>query len=241
VKYFVQRFADAPWGFYVFITDGELHDLEAVKTYTRQLAQEISAGKRRPLKFVLIGVGPDVNEKQMEILDDLDTGTDIDLWDHKLASEMRAVQQIFAEVVDKNARVAEKGKILDPDGRVVKDYSDTGVTGFLEFEIASNAAYFTLEVPGHRIHQALREDAIIPEAERTESAPTQSVERVSATHTAPETARPAPQAAVPTARPAEPKPVESKPVEKKSDEEEEWLGFDLKFENQPDVDLGKGS
>jgi hypothetical protein len=241
VKYFVQRFADAPWGFYVFITDGELHDLEAVKTYTRQLAQEISAGKRRPLKFVLIGVGPDVNEKQMEILDDLDTGTDIDLWDHKLASEMRAVQQIFAEVVDKNARVAEKGKILDPDGRVVKDYSDTGVTGFLEFEIASNAAYFTLEVPGHRIHQALREDAIIPEAERTESAPTQSVERVSATHTAPETARPAPQAAVPTARPAAPKPVESKPVEKKSDEEEEWLGFDLKFENQPDVDLGKGS
>ena len=31
VSYFVDRFRDAPWGFYVFITDGELHDLDAVK------------------------------------------------------------------------------------------------------------------------------------------------------------------------------------------------------------------
>src|SRR5204862_26663 len=28
VKYFVERFKDAPWGFYVFITDGELHDVD---------------------------------------------------------------------------------------------------------------------------------------------------------------------------------------------------------------------
>src|SRR5947209_16716697 len=33
VRYFVERFKDAPWGFYVFITDGELHDLEAVEEY----------------------------------------------------------------------------------------------------------------------------------------------------------------------------------------------------------------
>lgn len=224
VKYFVERFADAPWGFYVFITDGELHDLEAVKTYSKQLAKDIAAGKRKPVKFVLIGVGPDVNEKQMEALDDLDTGTSIDLWDHKLASEMRAVQQIFAEVVDKNARVAEKGRILDPDGRVVKDYSDTGVTGFLEFEIASSAAYFTLEVPGHRIHQALREDAVIPEAETTEANSSQ-----------PEPTR-APRL---EPAPVQPKPPEAKPAEKKEGAEDEWLGFDLKFENQPDVDLGK--
>jgi hypothetical protein len=226
VKYFVERFADAPWGFYVFITDGEMHDLEAVKTYTRQLAQDIAAGKRRPMKFVLIGVGPDVNEKQMEALDDLDTGTSIDLWDHKLASEMRAVQQIFAEVVDKNARVADKGKILDPNGRLVKDFSDTGVTGYLEFEIAADAPYFTLEVPGHRVHQALREDAVIPEAETTVTKQTQ---------VAPERA-PTPRL---EAAPIQAKAPEPKPAEKKSGEEEEWLGFDLQFENQPDVDLGK--
>ena len=91
VRYFVDRFKDAPWGFYVFITDGELHDLDAVKEYSTQLARDVAAKRRRPLKFVLIGVGPNINEGQMEELDDLDTGTDVDLWDHKIASEMRVL------------------------------------------------------------------------------------------------------------------------------------------------------
>src|SRR4051794_22863478 len=57
VKYFVERFQDAPWGFYIFVTDGELHDLDAVKQYSTQLARDVAAGRRKPLKFVLIGVG----------------------------------------------------------------------------------------------------------------------------------------------------------------------------------------
>src|SRR5579884_1835178 len=126
VKYFVERFRSAPYGFYVFITDGELHDLDTVKQYSTRLARDIAARRRNPVKFVLIGVGPDVNETQMEELDDLETGTLIDLWDHKLASEMRVLQEIFAEVVDRNARVADHGRILDPQGRVVKDYSRSG-------------------------------------------------------------------------------------------------------------------
>ena len=86
VEYFVNRFSDAPWGFYVFLTDGELHDLDAVKDFSRRLAREIASGKRKPLKFVLIGVGDGVKEAQMEELDDLDTGTSVDLWDHKTVS-----------------------------------------------------------------------------------------------------------------------------------------------------------
>ena len=156
VRYFVERFKDAPWGFYVFITDGELHDLDEVKSFTRQLARDIAAGRRRPLKFVLIGIGPNVNEQQMEELDDLDTGTAIDLWDHKLAAEMRVLQDIFAEVVDRNARVSDSGKILDANGNIVKNYSDTGLPGFLEFELPANAARaFTLEVNGQQIRQEL--------------------------------------------------------------------------------------
>jgi hypothetical protein len=162
VRYFVDRFSTAPWGFYVFITDGELHDLEEVKRYSTQLARDVSGKRRRPLKFVLIGVGPDVNEGQMEELDDLDTGTEIDLWDHKLAAEMRQVEEIFAEVVDKNARISDHGKVLDPTGMVVKDYSDTGLSAYLEFEIPSSAAYFTLEVNGNRIHQPLSDSAQAP-------------------------------------------------------------------------------
>src|SRR5437763_4371453 len=135
VKYFVERFRDAPWGFYVVITDGELHDLDAVKQYSTWLAREVAAGRRKPLKFVLIGLGPDANEGQTEELDDLDTGTPIDLWDHKLAKEMRVLQEIFAEVVDRNARVAEHGRILDPQGRELRNYGDTGLPAYLEFDV----------------------------------------------------------------------------------------------------------
>src|SRR3954467_13233023 len=69
VRYFVERFRDAPWGFYVFITDGELHDLEAVIAYSKRLAQDVAAGRPHPVKFVLIGIGNEVNEHQMTELD----------------------------------------------------------------------------------------------------------------------------------------------------------------------------
>jgi hypothetical protein len=165
VKYFVERFKDAPWGFYVFITDGELHDLDDVKRYSIQLARDVSAKRRKPVKFVLIGVGANINEAQMEELDDLETGTEVDLWDHKIASEMRVLQEIFAEVVDKNARIADKGRILDPQGRTVKDFSDTGLSAFLEFEMPAIATYFTLEVNGNKFHQGLSDSVEPPPPE----------------------------------------------------------------------------
>jgi hypothetical protein len=114
VKYFAERFADAEWGMYVFISDGTIDDLEAVKEHTRQMAKDMDVGRRLPLKLVLIGLGEQVDESQMEELDDLDTGTEFDLWDHKLASEMRNLAEIFAEVVDQNTRVADSGIIKDP-------------------------------------------------------------------------------------------------------------------------------
>jgi hypothetical protein len=165
VRYFVDRFKDAPWGFYVFITDGELHDLDEVKAYSRDLARAVAARRRNPLKFVLVGVGANINEAQMEELDDLDTGTDIDLWDHKIASEMRVLQEIFAEVVDKNARIADRGRILDPAGKTIKDYSDTGMTAYLEFTVPAGTEYFTLEVNNNKIHQGLSDTARVPPSE----------------------------------------------------------------------------
>ena len=162
VKYFVDRFHSAPWGFFVFITDGELHDLDEVIAYSKRLAMEVAAGRRNPLKFVLIGLGPQVNERQMEELDDLETGTEVDLWDHKLAAEMRVLQEIFAEVVDKNARISDGGRLLDPAGKVIRDFSDTGMSAFLEFEVPAGAEYFTLEVNGNQVHQGLTDAARVP-------------------------------------------------------------------------------
>jgi hypothetical protein len=230
VRYFVDRFRSAPWGFYVFITDGELHDLDAVKDYSVRLAREIAARRRNPVKFVLIGVGPSVNETQMEELDDLDSGTEIDLWDHKLAAEMRVLQEIFAEVVDKNARVADHGRILDPQGRVVKNYEGTGLPAYLEFEMPAGAEYFTLEVNGARIHQALSDRASVP-AQGT--AP--------AAAAAPPLAPPTPPA--PTQQPAAKAPAAPAAPAQEDDEDAEWRGIDLVMgkpgEEPTDIDLEK--
>ncbi|MEZ6140196.1 MAG: vWA domain-containing protein [Zavarzinella sp.] len=165
LRYFLERFEDAPWGFYVFVTDGEVHDFDEVKSYTIRLSEKIAAGKRNPVKLILLGVGNDVDTEQMRELDDLDT--EVDLWDHKLASELRVLEQIFAEVVDKNARVAPKGRIVDPNGKVLKDYEDTGVPAYIEFDAPASIPFFTLEIPGFRIHQSLMDGKPAPKTEET--------------------------------------------------------------------------
>jgi hypothetical protein len=229
VRYFTDRFEDAPWGFFVFITDGELFDLDAVKQYSTQLAREIAGGRRNPVKFVLIGLGPEVNEKQLEDLDDLDTGTAIDLWDHKLAAEMKQLQEIFAEVVDRNARVADNGKVLDPQGRVVKNYSDTGLPALLTFELPAGTSYFTLEVNGHQIHQPLSDQASVPPSSAPRSSsppprvspPTQPHDFVAATPPAPTAVPVAPPVATPVS------PIAAAAQQKQTTKKEGLVDFDV--------------
>lgn len=156
IQYFVNRFKEAQWGIYIFITDGQLHDLEEVKKYCVQLAKDVSAGRRNSLKFVLIGVGDDIDESQMEQLDDLETGTDIDLWDHKIAKEMRQLAEIFAEVVSEAVVLAPgQGIIRDASGNVVKDYRDTGLPALVVFEVPPNCSEFSLEIGDMKATQPL--------------------------------------------------------------------------------------
>jgi hypothetical protein len=154
VRYFEERFADAARGMYLFLTDGRLDDLDAVKRYTTDLCRRIAAGKRNPVKCVLIGVGGHIDERQMEELDDLDTGTGVDVWDHKIAADMRGVVEIFAEVVSENQIVADTARIFDPSGRVVKNFAD-GLPAAVSFRVPGSAAWFELEVGGERIRQPL--------------------------------------------------------------------------------------
>jgi hypothetical protein len=162
VRYFAERFSDAQNGMYIFITDGELHDLEEVKRYTVQLCKQIEAGQRNPLKCVLIGVGPSINEDQMEELDDLDSGTDVDIWDHKIATDMRQLVEIFAEVVSENQIVAPSGRIYDSAGKVVANFSD-GVPAKVSFSMPTSSDYFELEVGEHRIQQRVRVAQGVPQ------------------------------------------------------------------------------
>lgn len=154
VKYFVERFVDAERGMYVFITDGKLDDLEQVKKYTTQLAKQIESGQRNPVKCILIGVGNEIDRTQLEELDDLDTQSEIDIWDYKIAEEMSTLVQIFAEVVNENQIVAPIGMLYDSAGKLVKRYTD-GLPAKISLTLPSESQWFELEVHGKKIRQTI--------------------------------------------------------------------------------------
>lgn len=148
-------FRDSKRGVFVFITDGAIEDLEAVKQYSTQLAQEIQAGKRNPLKLVLIGLGNQIDEQQMQELDDLDTGTEQDLYFHKIATQMTELAEIFTEMVDETMMIAENGVVRDTKGKEVLSFRDTKVPARFEFDLPAGSTGFTLEVEGQKFTQSL--------------------------------------------------------------------------------------
>jgi hypothetical protein len=154
MKYFVDRFVEAKRGMYLFLTDGHLDDLQGVKNYTKTLCREIAAKRRNMVKCVLIGVGDKIDERQMEELDDLDSGTDVDIWDHKIASEMRGVVEIFAEVVNENQIVAPTARLFDGSGNLIKLFAD-GLPASVTFSMSASSKAFELDVGGTRIRQTI--------------------------------------------------------------------------------------
>ena len=163
VRHFVEGvFAGARWAIAVFVTDGVIEDLEAVKEYCHGFAHRVARGEQAFVKLVLLGVGEEVDEQQMEELDDMFEGSElrdphgnpIDLWDHKLASEMRSLHEIFAEVVSDKVVVAEWGKVSDGTGRVAHSYPD-GLPARLRFTLPAGTTAFTLDFPGGRATQDL--------------------------------------------------------------------------------------
>ncbi len=153
VQYFAQRFADAPRALYVFITDGKLDDLEAVKRCTTDLAKAIEAQKRNPLKCVLVGVGEHIDENQMTELDDLDTGTSVDIWDHKIAQQMGAMTDLIIELVE-DTFVSAPATVYDATGQVVHKFPD-GFKARECFTMPASSGFFELEVGGRRIKQTV--------------------------------------------------------------------------------------
>lgn len=163
VKHFVDNeFKAAPWAICVFVTDGVIEDLADVKAYCLNFAKQIASGKRQFIKLVLIGVGEEVDESQMEELDDMfegsglkmPNGDPIDLWDHKLAAEMKKIEEIFAEVVSEDAVVAASGRVVNQAGTACADYPD-GLPAILRFSLPKGSTSFTLEFPGGSVTQDL--------------------------------------------------------------------------------------
>lgn len=156
--------AGAPWGMAVFVTDGKLDDLADVKAYSLEVGRQIAAGRRKFVKFVIIGLGEAVDPADMAELDDMFEGSGlrdpaghaIDLWDHKLAKDMRQLGEIFAEVVTEDLILMDWGRVDDSRGRTVHEWKD-GLPALLRFTLPAGERSFRLVFQDGEVVQDLTE------------------------------------------------------------------------------------
>ena len=141
----------------VFVTDGVLHDAGAVKSFSSQIAREIASGELPRTNFILVGVGEQVNEEQMEEISHEEFPGVGHLWCHRIAGEITQVAELVAVLVDETMTVAAGGKIYDDKGNVLKVY-EARLPAVLEFDIPADARSFTLEIGGQRFTQPLPEE-----------------------------------------------------------------------------------
>jgi hypothetical protein len=157
LKFFDSRFPIAPNGLYVFITDGYIDDIDEVKSYTAALAGRIAAGKRNPMKCFVIGLGIEVDERQLMDLSNLATGTSVDVWDYEKAANMRQVTDLIRDIVDEIATDSSTpGKVFDDQGAEIQAWPD-GIPSKASFRISDVSQHFELEVDGQadRVRQEL--------------------------------------------------------------------------------------
>jgi hypothetical protein len=147
----------AKQGCAIIVTDGELHDADEVKAYSKHIAGEITA-KRLPMtNFVLVGVGKGVNEEQLEEICHAEYPGIGHLWCHRIAEEITDVAQLVAVLVDETMTVAAGGTVYDDQGKVVQVY-EARLPAVLEFSVPEGCKSFTLEVSGQRHTQIIPEE-----------------------------------------------------------------------------------
>jgi hypothetical protein len=152
----------------VVITDSQLHDAADIKAYSAQVAKEVAAGRLPRLNFVLVGVGDQVDEEQMEEICHEEYPGVGHLWCHRVADRMEEMAELVAVLVDETMTVAAGGTIYDDQGKVLKVY-EARLPAVLEFKVPDGCQSFTLEVAGQRYTQPLPEAD--HEGEAAEEAP----------------------------------------------------------------------
>lgn len=144
-------------GLAVIITDSQVHDASDILAYSTQVAKEIQAGRLPRINFVLVGVGDQVDEEQMEKICHHEYPGIGHLWCHRIADRMEEMAELVAVLVDETMTVAAGGRILDDKGNIVKVY-ESRLPAVLEFNVPPGTTAFTLEVGGEKYTQPIPDE-----------------------------------------------------------------------------------
>lgn len=144
-------------GLAVIITDSQLHDANDVRAYSTQVAKEIAAGRLPRINFVLVGVGDQVDEEQMEMICHEEYPGVGHLWCHRVADRMEEMAELVAVLVDETMTVAAGGTIYDDKGTALKVY-EARLPAVLEFDVPAGCKKFILEVGGQKFEQMVPDE-----------------------------------------------------------------------------------
>jgi hypothetical protein len=160
VRYVVERVGQAAeFTIGVMVTDGIIEDEAACVSYCLKLGEELASGKRKPLKLVLIGVGAQVNEEQLERFNNMFETTPlkgkVDVWGAAVAADMRdesdIVGALFGELMSEAHTVAASGRVT-AGGKELRKFAN-GLPGKFRFILPKGAKAFTVETPNGSVTQ----------------------------------------------------------------------------------------
>ncbi len=146
--------AGAKRGCGVFVTDGMINDMGGVMKRSGVIASRIASRSLPPLHLVLVGVGEQVSESQMEEISHAEFEGAEHLWCHRVAEEMHEMAELVSGLVDNTMTVASGGAVYDEDGAVVARY-EKRLPAVLDFKLPRGHQRFTLEIEGRRYTQVL--------------------------------------------------------------------------------------
>ena len=159
IKYgYETLFKGADGAFGAIVTDGIIEDEQECLKYCLDIGKTLEGKKPEPFKLVLIGVGAEVDEEQLERFDDMFEGTnvDYDLWGSGLVPNMENEEDIiavlFAELVTEEMIVAPTGSVEDGSGKQIMEWTD-GMPGSFRFILPKGQTEFVLRAAGNEIRQ----------------------------------------------------------------------------------------
>ena len=149
---------DADWTIGVIVTDGLIEDEKDCVGYSFRIGREIATSRRKPIRFVLLGIGEEVDETQLQRFDDMFEGSGVrcDLWSHGLVSSMQDESDIlsvlFGELITEETIIAPRGWVEDSRGQKLRDWSD-GMPGRFRFALPPGVTSFVIRTPDRSITQ----------------------------------------------------------------------------------------
>lgn len=133
----------ADMAYLVLATDGAINDFDDVVRWTTEKAKAIAAKTISPFKVVLAGFD-NSDKNQLEALDNLDTGTDIDIFDAQAVDDLEAAaEHLTDEALSSEFKVAEGG-YLEANG--TKYPFEGGVPQRIDMRVGTGLSSVTLVI-----------------------------------------------------------------------------------------------